>query len=71
MDAKPRLSLRQICVALLKMLEMSSVFCCVQVMVPLREMGSLEHKADGKGLGTGVRTCHMSAAIWEADWELV
>lgn len=34
-------------------------------------MGSLEHKANGEGLETGIRTCHMSIAIWETNWELV
>lgn len=37
-------------------------------MVPLREM---EHIAEGERLGTGIRTCHVSTAIWETDWELV
>lgn len=46
-------------------------------MVPLREMGSLEHKEDEEGFGTGIRTCHMSTAVayqqatGETDWELL
>lgn len=74
-DAKLHLPLSHIYVALLKMLWIS---CYVEeVMVSLREMGSLEHKADGEGLGTGIRTCHKSTAVayqkasWEADWKLV
>lgn len=62
MDTEPCLSLRHICVPVLK-LWLSPV-----VQVPLREMESQEH-LDGEGMGT--RTCHMSTAIWKTDWELV